>query len=72
MSNNIRFTVSSFHFIRIVADMRAYKSKSPRHGDLVLLKHKSSPALFIKRIIGIQAMSWHRVLTERFSSTESH
>ena len=53
MSNNIRFTVSSFHFIRIVADMGAYKSKSPRHGDLVLLKHKSSPALFIKRIIGI-------------------
>jgi signal peptidase I len=37
---------------RIVADMGAYKSASPQHGDLVLLKHKSA-ALFIKRIIGI-------------------
>jgi signal peptidase I len=38
---------------RIVADMGAYESKSPQRGDLVLLKHNSSPALFIKRIIGI-------------------
>jgi len=38
---------------RIVADMGAYKSKSPEHGDLVLLKHKSSSGLFIKRVIGI-------------------
>jgi len=38
---------------RIVADMGAYKSKSPERGDLILLKHSSSPALFIKRVIGV-------------------
>jgi signal peptidase I len=38
---------------RIVADLSAYKSKSPERGDLILLKHKSSPALFIKRVIGL-------------------
>lgn len=38
---------------RIIADVGAYKSKSPQRGDLVLLAHKSSTALFIKRVIGI-------------------
>lgn len=38
---------------RIVADMGAYRSESPKRGDLILLKHNSSPALFIKRVIGI-------------------
>lgn len=37
---------------RVVADMGAYKSKSPERGDLILLKHSSSPGLFIKRVIG--------------------
>lgn len=38
---------------RIVADLGAYKSKPPERGDLILLKHTSSPALFIKRVIGL-------------------
>lgn len=38
---------------RLVADMRAYKSGHPQRGDLILLKHKSSEGLFIKRVIGI-------------------
>jgi len=38
---------------RIVADLGAYRSKSPERGDLVLLQHKSSPALFIKRVVGL-------------------
>jgi signal peptidase I len=37
---------------RIIAEMGAYKAKSPQRGDLVLLKHKSSSGLFIKRVIG--------------------
>jgi signal peptidase I len=40
---------------RVVADMGAYKSKSPQRGDLVLLKHSSSTGLFIKRVIGLPA-----------------
>jgi signal peptidase I len=38
---------------RIVADLGAYRSKSPERGDLILLQHKSSPALFIKRVVGL-------------------
>jgi signal peptidase I len=38
---------------RFVADLGAYRSKSPERGDLILLQHKSSPALFIKRVIGL-------------------
>ena len=38
---------------RIVADLGAYRSKSPERGDLILLRHKSSPALFIKRVVGL-------------------
>ncbi len=38
---------------RIVADLGAYRSKSPERGDLVLLQHKSSPGLFIKRVVGL-------------------
>jgi len=38
---------------RIVADMRAYKSKSPQRGDVILLAYKLSSALFVKRVIGI-------------------
>ncbi len=38
---------------RIAADMHAYKSKAPLRGDLVLIKHPSSDALFIKRVIAI-------------------
>jgi hypothetical protein len=33
--------------------MGAYKSNSPKRGDLILLKHSSSPGLLIKRVIGI-------------------
>jgi len=38
---------------RIVADLSAYRSKPPERGDLILLQHKSSPALFIKRVVGL-------------------
>ena len=38
---------------RFVADMHAYKLKPPQRGDLILMKHSSSGALFIKRVIGI-------------------
>lgn len=38
---------------RFVADMHAYKSKPPQSGDLILMKHPSSGALFIKRVIGV-------------------
>ncbi len=38
---------------RLVADMHAYKSKQPQRGDLVLMKHPSLGALFVKRVIGI-------------------
>lgn len=36
-----------------VADMHAYKSNPPARGDLILVKHPSSGALFIKRVIGV-------------------
>src|SRR5258708_10667918 len=38
---------------RFVADMHAYKFKPPQRGDLILMKHSSSGALFVKRVIGI-------------------
>jgi signal peptidase I len=38
---------------RIVADLGAYRSKSPERGALVLLQHRFSPALFIKRVVGL-------------------
>jgi len=38
---------------RIVADMHAYQSKLPQRGDLILLQHPSSQALFIKRVIAV-------------------
>jgi signal peptidase I len=38
---------------RAVADTGAYKSKPPQRGNLILLKHPSSPGLFIKRVIGL-------------------
>ncbi len=38
---------------RIVADINAYHSKRPERGDVILLKHKSMDALFVKRVIGV-------------------
>jgi signal peptidase I len=38
---------------RIVADAWAYRLKSPQRGDLILLKHSSQEALFIKRVIAL-------------------
>jgi len=38
---------------RIVADLSAYRSKSPERGDLVLLQRRSPPALLIKRVVGL-------------------
>ncbi len=38
---------------RIVADAWAYRFKSPQRGDLILLKHSSQEALFIKRVIAM-------------------
>lgn len=38
---------------RVVADIHAYKSNSPQRGDVILIKHASSDALFVKRVIGV-------------------
>jgi signal peptidase I len=38
---------------RIIADMRAYQSHSAQRGDLILLQHPSSRALFVKRVVGL-------------------
>lgn len=38
---------------RFVADLHAYKSRPPERGDIILMKHPSSGALFTKRVIGI-------------------
>lgn len=38
---------------RVVADSWAYQWKPPQRGDLVLLEHASSDALFVKRVVGI-------------------
>jgi signal peptidase I len=38
---------------RIVADMHAYKLSPLQRGDLILMRHQSSGALFVKRVIGV-------------------
>jgi len=38
---------------RIVADVRAYKSKPVQRGDLILIKHPSFAGLLVKRVIAI-------------------
>jgi signal peptidase I len=38
---------------RIVADMDAYRTRSPRRGEIVLLKLPTTQALLIKRVIGV-------------------
>ncbi len=38
---------------RVVADAWAYRGKSPQRGDIILLKHASTEALLIKRVIGL-------------------
>ena len=38
---------------RIVADAWAYRLKSPQRGDLIVLKHSSEEALFVKRVIAL-------------------
>lgn len=39
---------------RIVANRSAFSNSSPRRGDIVMMKHPSSEALFIKRVIAIE------------------
>lgn len=38
---------------RIVADATAYAKNGPSRGDVILLRHRSSQQLFIKRVVGI-------------------
>jgi len=38
---------------RIVADRKAYKHKTPQHGDIVLVKHQLFGELVIKRVVGV-------------------
>jgi signal peptidase I len=38
---------------RVVADTHSYKSGPPQRGDLILMKHASSDALFVKRVIAL-------------------
>ncbi len=38
---------------RFFADMKAYDSKPPERGDLVLIQHGTNHQIFIKRVIGI-------------------
>jgi signal peptidase I len=38
---------------RIVGDSWAYRSKPPQCGDIVMFKHASSEAQFVKRVIGL-------------------
>ena len=38
---------------RVMADMGAYRMKSPERGDLVLIQHQPIAALLLKRVIGI-------------------
>jgi signal peptidase I len=38
---------------RIFADIHAYQSHPPQRGDLILLQHPSSRALWVKRVIGL-------------------
>jgi signal peptidase I len=37
----------------IIADMHAYRSKSPGRGEVILFKRVPSDALFVKRVIGV-------------------
>ncbi len=39
---------------RIVADMSAYRHKTPQRGDLIMLAHSSIQNLLIKRVIGVE------------------
>ena len=39
---------------RIVANRTAFANSSPDRGDIIMMKHASNPALFIKRVIGIE------------------
>ena len=38
---------------RVVADSWAYHAKAPERGDIIMFKHPSSEALFVKRVIGL-------------------
>lgn len=38
---------------RVVVDLNAYSLRPPNRGDLVVLKHPTSDALFVKRVIAI-------------------
>ena len=38
---------------RIVVDTNAYRSRDPRRGDVIALKHSTSEGPFLKRIIGL-------------------
>jgi signal peptidase I len=39
---------------RIVADMSAYKHRTPQRGDLIMLAHRPFENLIIKRVIGVE------------------
>lgn len=38
---------------RVVVDIHAYRSHPPERGDLVMFKHSTSDALFVKRVIAV-------------------
>jgi signal peptidase I len=38
---------------RVVVDMNAYRTQKVQRGDLIVMKHASSDALFVKRVIGL-------------------
>ena len=38
---------------RMVADMKAYRTQKVQRGDVIVMKHASSDALFVKRVIGL-------------------
>jgi signal peptidase I len=37
----------------LIADMHAYRTKSPERGEVIILKHVPSDTLFVKRVIGV-------------------
>jgi signal peptidase I len=39
---------------RIIANRTAFANSNPRRGDIIMMKHPSSEALFVKRVIGIE------------------
>ena len=39
---------------RIVADMDAFLKSGPSRGEIILMKHATSQAIFIKRVIGVE------------------